>query len=162
MMDSEEGGGEAQKQYTYWVCPNCGKTVDMRRHYCSCHADLSRSKGVTLSSKPPDVGPCNFETPQITCNDCPEDCAWCPSFAALETNKYGFGGKDCRGRGTTTRCSCCQTQIKIGLDINSHVDLGKITENMGAGNGMGKLAELMWAEMEKPVLARINHRRGQA
>jgi hypothetical protein len=161
-FQDEEAGGEAKKQYTYWVCPQCGKTADMRRHYCSCHADLSRSKGVAMSSKPPDVTPCNFETPRIICNDCPENCEWCPSFGDLQTGKKGFGGKDCRGRGTTTRCLCCQTQIKIGLDINSTVDLGKIIENQGLGNSMGKLAELMWAEMEKPVLARINQMRERA
>ncbi|MDR1252938.1 MAG: hypothetical protein LBK62_12380 [Treponema sp.] len=176
-FQDEEAGGETKKQYTYWVCPQCGKTADMRRHYCSCHADLSRSKGVAMSSKPPDVFPCNFETPRVTCDDCPEKCAWCPSFAALETNKYGFGGKDCRGRGTTTRCLCCQTQIKIGLEINAEIDInaflypktgigetdtgGETEEKKDRGKTMGQLAKVMRDYMERPVLARINHNRGQ-
>jgi hypothetical protein len=99
------------------LCPACGKTVHATRRYCDCRADL-RQATFTESANPPQVEKINFESPGLTCNDCPEDCKYCFSFAEPETNRNGFGGKDCRHQITgTARCYCCQVQVKIATEI---------------------------------------------
>jgi hypothetical protein len=152
----ENGEKKAVTLHTVWVCPGCGKTVHAGRRYCDCHADLASARA-RLTEKPPESGPLNFETSRISCDDCPENCAWCAGFGDLVTNKRGFGGKDCRHNNGAARCYCCQAQVKIGLIINEK----SIFEIMGTitTETLKTMADVIQDEMEKPVLARIRHRR---
>jgi hypothetical protein len=150
---------ERKKQHTVWVCPKCGKTVHADRRYCDCHADLSCATA-RLTKNLPEIGPCNFETSGLNCNDCPEDCAWCASFGDPTTNKRGFGGKDCQHNAGTARCYCCQAQVKLGLEIGesslSEI-MGKITSETQIT--FADVAEFIQEKREKPILARIRRKR---
>jgi hypothetical protein len=145
-----------------WVCPQCGKTVHLTRRYCNCRADL-RGARVRLSAAPPEVGPCNFESPNITCNDCLIPCAWCAGFGVMETNGNGFGGKGCQHKNTDARCYCCQSQVEIIGKLTAEVN---IAQYMHPKTGeeppeflamMSSASELALTKMEEPVLARIKH-----
>jgi hypothetical protein len=159
----------AVKQHFMSVCPSCGKTVHISRNYCNCHARLYRQT-VILSEKQPDIGPCNFESPGLTCNDCPENCKWCASFGSSGMNNQGFGGKDCRYNDGSVRCFCCQAQVKIATDLGKADFSGLFTEAMkkqkpegeGGKNILHQSSDFISEEMKKPVLNRINHYKEQA
>jgi hypothetical protein len=168
---------EAAKQARLmWVCPACKKTVDMSRRYCNCHADL-REAATIASVNSPEVGPCNFEAPGLTCYDCPEDCMYCPSFDSPVTNSAGFGGQNCRHNKTgTAKCCCCQAQIKIGIDWQAHnISFSRLAmkvmegrrangqaENLAGKNIWFEAADFISEEMKKPVLNRIKQRLDRA
>ncbi|MDR1315371.1 MAG: hypothetical protein LBK13_00745 [Spirochaetales bacterium] len=169
----DEEKKEAAKQTRFMlVCPSCGKTVDMKRRYCDCHADLCNANA-TASANPPEVGRCNFESPNLTCNDCPEDCMYCASFGEPETNRAGFGGQDCRHKKTgTARCNCCQFQVKIGIKLGSVNFLefvsGVLEKRRAAGkaeegkNPWLEAADIIRGYMENPILNRISRERERA
>jgi hypothetical protein len=165
-MSVDEDKTNAGQVYSAWVCPDCGKTVHLKRRYCNCHADLSRAK-VMVSKEPPEIGPCNFESDSLNCNDCPEDCMWCASFGLPAINNDGFGGNDCLYKKKTVRCFCCQSQVKLSLEIDS-VDLSELLRGVlakkesGAANVYYKMADFIKAKMERPVLARIQQAREKA
>jgi hypothetical protein len=165
-MSIEETKKQAKKLNTMWVCPNCGKTLHIKRRYCNCHASLDRAK-VRISEELPEIGPCNFESSGLNCNDCPENCMWCASFGFPETDNQGFGGKDCRNNKGTTRCFCCQAQVKLALKIAA-VDFSELLrealtkKESGAENVFYKTADFINSEMCKPVLARIQQAREKA
>jgi hypothetical protein len=139
-----------------FICPKCGKTVNISRVYCDCHTFLSEAK-VCFSEASPDVKKCNIETANVNCNDCPEDCTWCASFGSPHTNEYGFGGENCGYRKEQTRCFCCQAQIKIGKEIFT-LDMNEILTSMTAEK-LNMLAELIKSRIERLVIARINQKR---
>jgi hypothetical protein len=166
------------KTYLMHICPACGKTVDMSRRYCNCHASLIRAT-TTVSVNSPEVKPCNFESPGLNCSDCPEDCMYCASFGEPATNSAGYGGKDCRHKTTgKSKCYCCQSQVDLALGFggvnfttlfseilaerrskrNSGVDLDVAKEEAEEKNIYLEAADVMRHEMEKPVLNRINRK----
>jgi hypothetical protein len=162
--EDKENREETKKQptYTTWVCPHCGKTVHIGRKFCNCHTSLSRAK-VRISKEQPEIGPCNFETSGLNCNDCPEDCKLCPSFGLPETNIKGFGGEGCTYRANTTRCSCCQFQVKLAIKIPI-ADFTKLVRKVVAKQGKQEdvfltIADQVREELERFVLARINQER---
>jgi hypothetical protein len=157
-FQEEEKKKEAVKPHTVWVCPGCGKTVHADRQYCGCHTDLSGARA-RLSKTPAEIDRRNFETSRVSCDDCPEYCAWCASFGDLTTNKRGFGGEGCQHNNGRARCYCCQGQVKLGLRIGE----GRISAIMGniTAKNLRTMAEVIQEEMEKPVLARIRHDREQ-
>jgi hypothetical protein len=163
MGDGQKAG---KTMHAVWVCPRCGKTVHTSREYCNCHKSLLRASA-TVSERP-DIGPCNFETANLNCNDCPagQDCKWCPSFGYPKTNGEGFGGLDCRYRTGKTQCYCCRDQIKLALEIDNDniADMIKsiVSKEPGKGSVYLDLANHIHAEMEKPVLARINNNQEKA
>jgi hypothetical protein len=169
VTDSEPGTPE--KLIAVWVCPQCGKTVDQRRRYCSCRAYLAGAS-VKISEKPPEVGPCNFETSRVTCNDCYENCNRCYRFGSTEKDKNGFGGKECdHNTNRGAKCFCCQAQINIALRVKAELDfekliLAKTEHNDGESpcfaNCAKAMANLIQAGMENPVLNRINQNRQKA
>jgi hypothetical protein len=150
---------KTERLYDMWVCPNCGRTVHISRSYCDCHADIT-SAMVKQSKTPPEIGPCNFETSRLCCNDCPETCKWCPSFASPEPNKKGFGGKDCRHSGSSARCYCCQAQVKIGISLGK-AGISKTMGNM-TSKSLHIMAGIIQEKVEEMVLARINREREKA
>jgi hypothetical protein len=157
---------ETVKPHTVWVCPGCGSTVHADRRYCDCHADLSNARA-RLTEKPADAGRCNFETSGLCCNDCPENCGWCASFGSPVSNSRGFGGKDCRGYSGTARCYCCRYQVKLALKIAGEgffriMGDAALKKDDVTANPLKTLSNVIRAEMEKPVLARINHAMGKA
>jgi hypothetical protein len=154
------------------ICPSCGKTVDLSRRYCNCHADI-RQAATTASYNRPDIGPCNFESPGLTCNDCPEDCMYCSSFGEPKINSAGYGGKDCRHKITgTAKCYCCQAQVGVAIKLDpvnflklAREVLQKRREEGKAEEGKNvflQAADVIREEMEKPILARINQYRERA
>jgi hypothetical protein len=146
-----------KQRYFVQVCPNCGKTVHEKRRFCDCHMSLNRAK-VRISEEPPEIGDCNFECEGLTCNDCPETCKVCAGFGFAISNIAGFGGKDCLYKSKMARCSCCQEQIEIVLDIEKEKfsDLSRSAAIKAGENVYFKMAELIRREMSKPVLDRIN------
>jgi hypothetical protein len=163
-VDERESG---KPTHTMWVCPQCEKTVHISRQYCRCHKNLARARAA-ISEKPPDIGPCNFETAKLNCGDCPsgEDCKWCPSFGYPKTNGEGFGGQDCRYRTGKTQCYCCQDQIKLSLTIGkagiSDVIRNIVSKEHGKGSVYQAMSDHIHAEMEKLVFDRINHEQEKA
>jgi hypothetical protein len=161
----EKEAAAVKKLNTMWVCPSCGKTVHISRKHCNCHARLLRAS-VKISGEDPEIGPCNFEAPGLTCNDCPEDCKWCFSFGVLETNKAGFGGKDCRYNNGSVRCYCCQSQARITLDIVKADFTGLasfiLKKQKGEENPFHGMADCIRDAMTRPVLNRIQQRMGEA
>jgi hypothetical protein len=161
-MAVDEGRTNARRSYFVWVCPNCGKTVHISRSYCDCHADIAQAKA-RITEKAPEVDKCNFETAGLTCNDCPEPCNWCFSFGVNKTNNTGFGGADCRYRKNDARCYCCQAQVKLAAKLSTD-DFWKLMNGSGGMNSTKfyAMADFIRTEMEKPVLARIQHAREEA
>jgi hypothetical protein len=89
---------------------------------------------------------------------------WCASFGFPETNDKGFGGKDCRHKTGTPRCSCCRAQVKLALEIG-RVDFMKLIreasrEFENPGNVYRNTDGFIRSEIEKPVLARIQQKGG--
>jgi hypothetical protein len=157
---------KAVKPRTVWVCPGCGSTVHADRRCCDCHTDLSGATA-RLTEKPAEIDRCNFETPGLNCGDCPENCGWCASYGSPATNSRGFGGKDCRGYSGTARCYCCRYQVKLALKIAEEgffriMGDAAIKKDDVTANPLKTLANVIRVEMEKPVLARINHAMGKA
>jgi hypothetical protein len=155
---------EAPKTYFVSVCNSCGKTAHISRRFCSCGAELGNAKSFN-SSRPPDNGPCNFETRGLSCNDCPEDCLPCAGHGIPQTDFSGFGGKGCRYRVGSARCYCCQQQVEIAIKLGT-VEFSEIISEVMAkrradGGTSGKknifleAADVIREEMTKPVLARI-------
>jgi hypothetical protein len=163
-----------QSVFLMWICPSCGKTVDMSRRYCNCHADVRHAK-ITASANLPEIGPCNFETERLNCNDCPEDCMYCASFGEPETNSDGYGGKDCRHRFGSAKCYCCQAQIDLALALRDEMNVSQLVqdvlerrkaagkpEDAGGKNIWLEAADVIRDQMEEPVLNRINQYRERA
>jgi hypothetical protein len=164
----------AQPVRTMWICPQCGKTVDMSRRYCNCHTDV-RQATTTNSANRPEVGPCNFETKGLNCSDCPEDCLYCASFGEPAINSDGYGGKECRHRFGSAKCNCCQAQIDLAINLRDNVNVSQLTmeilarrraagkpEDAGGKNIWLEAADVIRAQMEEPVLKRINQYRERA
>jgi hypothetical protein len=158
-VEKQAAKQEPEKQYTVLVCPNCGKTVHVRRKYCACHTLLT-SAPVKMSEDPPEVKACNFETRSLTCDDCPEFCKWCAGFGALKPNRQGFGGYECLHKEEWARCYCCQAQVKIVLKIVDTDFSGFIIKT--ESNVFYELADFVSSRIEKPVSARINRERDKA
>jgi hypothetical protein len=161
----------AQPVRTMWICPQCGKTVDMSRRYCNCHAWLGRAT-TTASADLPEVKPCNFETKGLNCSDCPKDCLYCASFGEPAINSDGYGGKDCQHRFGSAKCYCCQAQIEIDISWKTHnIDFSQLTrkvlegrraegkpEDLAGKNIFLEAADVIRAQMEEPVLNRIKQK----
>jgi hypothetical protein len=147
------------KKHSVWVCPNCGKTVHYSRLYCVCRCNLSRAASM-MAEEPPEIGRCNLETSGLSCDDCPENCAWCAGFGESSTNKQGFGGQDCRHHGETSKCYCCQAQVKIGLEIGGNSISGIIGN--ATSERLRTMADVIREKTEKLVLARIHRAKGMA
>jgi hypothetical protein len=170
-FQDEEKRAAAKQTHTSWACPRCGKTVHISRKYCNCHAKLG-GNSVTVSEKLPEIGPCNFETDDLNCNDCPENCMYCASFGLPETNKAGFGGKGCQHNMRTARCYCCQAQVKISIKLSSvafseiireAIEKRKADEKANeVKNVCLRAADIIFDEMTEPVTARINRARERA
>jgi hypothetical protein len=157
------------------ICPACGKTVDMSRSYCDCHASL-REASVTASANSPEVKPCNFESPGLNCSDCPETCMPCASYGLPEANRAGFGGKNCWHKKTgTALCYCCEAQTKLAIDLRDNVSFSQLArevlerrraegkpENLAGKNVFLEAADINRELMEQPVLDRINQKLEQA
>jgi hypothetical protein len=173
MVDKEKGktlaeqAGE-QKKLLMYICPLCGKTVDMSRRYCNCHANL-REATVMESADLLEVKPCNFESPGLNCSDCPEDCMYCASFGEPETNRAGFGGQDCRHKITgKAKCYCCKSQAELALNLGtvSFSQLAREVMEKRRAEGKAeegknvflKAAEIIREQMEKPILDQIKQK----
>jgi hypothetical protein len=120
-----------------------------------------------MSEDPPEINPCNFETEDLHCGDCPENCKYCASFGIAQTNRAGFGGKECRHKTTeTARCYCCQIQVKLALKIGgkkfSELVKWFLERKDEEENVCVRTAVYIHDEMVKPVLARIDREREQA
>jgi hypothetical protein len=176
MVGEKKDKAPAQQARLMYICPQCGKTVDMSRRYCDCHADV-RQASVTASTNLPEVKPCNFESPGLNCGDCPEDCMYCPSFGEPQKNSTGFGGKDCKYFMTgKAKCYCCQAQVKILTDWRANkVSFSRLVrgvlegrrakgepEDAGGKNIWLEAADVIRNQMEKPVLDRIQQKLDQA
>jgi hypothetical protein len=157
MMQNKAAAGE-KKTYSMWVCPNCGKTVHLDRVYCDCRADLLQAC-ISTSENTPEIDHCNFETANLSCADCPEDCAWCASFGEPRTKKNGFGGKNCRYRSDISRCYCCQAQVKLANKITEEMNFSGL---LTTAEMMRKMADYIRTKREEPVLARIRQNRERA
>ncbi|MDR1249015.1 MAG: hypothetical protein LBK63_06905 [Treponema sp.] len=167
-MIGETKKPDARNMNLLKLCPACGKTAHTSRKYCDCHADLRQATFIE-STNPPQVEKINFESPGLTCNDCPEDCKYCFSFAEPDTNRDGFGGKDCRHQMTgTARCYCCQGQVKIAENFHliSFVEVARAVmerrraegnaEALDGENLFQEAAGVIWEQMTEPIRNRIN------
>jgi predicted CopG family antitoxin len=170
MMDDGKGKTQAAQPKPVWVCPSCKKTVHISRRYCNCHTGLIHAD-IKESADRPAIGPCNFETEGLNCGDCPEDCMYCFGFGLPKTNKFGFGGTDCRHNNGTTRCYCCQAQVKVAIKLSetSFSEIVRdVTEKRRAARDAGEeagevknrcfeIADTIRDMMTERVQARINH-----
>jgi hypothetical protein len=76
----------------------------------------------------------------------------------------GFGGKNCKGKNGTARCSCCQNQVKIAFEI---CEMGIAKELFKLKSKIQVLepadfyrtGELIRSRIETMTRARINQRR---
>jgi hypothetical protein len=161
---SEGAPRAAPKTQPAWLCPACGKTAHVSRRFCRCGEALNHAAAAHIAG-PPDIGPCNFEIPGLSCDDCPEDCLPCAGYGIPEAAFSGFGGKNCRSHAGTPRCYCCQAQIKIAINLrkqNISEIIGGVLAKRKSGKetGEGKnvflvAAEIILEETAKPVRARI-------
>jgi hypothetical protein len=98
---------------------------------------------------------------------------YCASFGEIETNRAGFGGQGCRHKKTeVAQCYCCQTQVKIGVEIgfvNISEFASKILEKQKAEgkaeegkNPWLKAADIIRKCREEPILNRISQEREKA
>jgi hypothetical protein len=95
--DDEQARREAGGRVNYVCgCPQCGKTAPLGRRYCVCRAPLNHA-GAREAEKP-ELERLNFETAELSCADCPEECVWRMSFGSPLINGRGFGGKECKYR----------------------------------------------------------------
>jgi hypothetical protein len=156
---------EAPKTHLVLVCPGCGKTAHETRRRCSCGGDLVHAAGAYSSVRPPDCGPCNFETEGLSCDDCPETCAPCSGYGLPKPGRSGRGGKECRRRTASARCYCCRSQAEIAENLGKEniaaVIGGVLARRRGGGapleerNVFFEAADIIRGIIEKPVLARI-------
>jgi hypothetical protein len=174
MMGEKKDKAPAKQARLMHICPACGKTVDMSRRYCDCHASLNRA-ATTVSAEPPEVKPTNFETEGLNCGDCPESCLYCASFGEPAINSDGYGGKDCKHWFGSAKCHCCQAQVDLAIAMRDKVNLSQLVrsvlesrraagkaEDLAGKNIFLEAADVIREQMEAPVLNRIKQRQEQA
>jgi hypothetical protein len=113
MSSKQEESPKAQ--HVYKKCPRCGTYIDYSREYCNCHEPMPRNAPASLFEDNPNrdmlAAPMNVESDTVNCIDCGLGCNLCHSFFFLKTNSRGWGGKDCRHKHDSIKCTCCQLLI---------------------------------------------------
>ena len=108
-MARDEVRAAQDTKFLVTVCPVCGRTLHGSRRYCECHAFLAHAKS-RMTTQPPDLGECNINTEEFTCDECVNNCAVCPMF----------GNLNCASRKDDTRCNCCEQHGKnIQKELNN-------------------------------------------
>jgi hypothetical protein len=104
-MARDDGAAAKDKAFLVTVCPVCGMTLHTSRRYCQCHTFLSHAKS-RMTTVAPDLGECNINTEEFSCDECAYHCAVCPMFGDLR----------CASRKNDTRCNCCEQHGKNMLE----------------------------------------------
>ncbi|MDR1251711.1 MAG: hypothetical protein LBK62_06045 [Treponema sp.] len=130
MSVKQEESPKAHVEHVYKKCPRCDTYIDYSRDYCNCHEPMPRNAPAALFTEDnPNrdilAAPMNVESDTVNCIDCGLGCNLCHSFFFLKTNSRGWGGKGCRHKQDSIKCTCCQLLISDFSSRNTRKD-GKI------------------------------------